>query len=132
MLHPHQYFVQTVVTPAACAVLCCVALCCVVLCCVVLCCVVVWCGVLCGVVSPVCVGHVNSKFHLQDEMEPICIDSDDDVHAPGSGPAREGNQNGAAIATRHSTRSNRFQSTTQVFKVMLPPPDARPTISHIV
>lgn len=52
-------------------------------------------------------------------MEPICIDSDDDVHAPGSGPARDGNQNGAAVATRHSTRSNRFLSTTQVFKVVL-------------
>ena len=59
-------------------------------------------------------------LHLQDEMEPICIDSDDDVHAPGSGPAREGNQNGAALATRHSTRNNRFQTTTQVFKVVLP------------
>ena len=52
-------------------------------------------------------------------MEPICIDSDDDVHAPGSGPAREGNQNGAAVATRHSTRDNRFLSTTQKFKVVL-------------
>lgn len=54
---------------------------------------------------------------MQEEMEPICIDSDEDDHAPGSGPARETNQNGAALATRHSTRSTRFQSTTQVFKV---------------
>lgn len=52
-------------------------------------------------------------------MEPICIDSDDDVHASGSGPAREGNQNGATVATRHSTRDNRFLSTTQKFKVVL-------------
>ena len=85
----------------------------------------------CGVLSmhALC----DAQLHLQDEMEPICIDSDDDVHARGSGPAREGNQNGAAIATRHSTRSNRPQSTTQRFKVMLPPPnDAKLAKSNIV
>ncbi|KAL3148578.1 hypothetical protein ABBQ38_014010 [Trebouxia sp. C0009 RCD-2024] len=60
----------------------------------------------------------KQQLQKQEEMEPICIDSDEDEHAPGSGPAREGDQNGAALATRHSTRSTRTQSTAQVFKGM--------------
>lgn len=55
---------------------------------------------------------------LQEDNEPICIDSDEGDHAAGSVPARDSDQNGAAPALRRSERSNITKSTIQIFKVM--------------
>lgn len=59
--------------------------------------------------------------HVQEnDQEPICIDSDDDTHANGAGPARDDGQSGAAVATRHSERirENQQTKTIQLFKVI--------------
>lgn len=61
--------------------------------------------------------HNLAMLPVQDDQEPICIDSDDDAQANGAGPAREDSQNGAA--TRHSERisANQATRTVQRFKV---------------
>ena len=58
----------------------------------------------------------NRLWRVQADTEPICIDSDEDEHAPGTVPAREGNQNGAGPALRRSERSNITKTTVQMFQ----------------
>ena len=60
--------------------------------------------------------HILAMLPLQDDQEPIGIDSDDDAQASEAGPAREDSQDNAK---RHSERINANQATktVQLFKV---------------